>query len=385
MARRTSGHSRGASVDGSSPMNVRNTKVASRLVACLALAWAGPAAAHGAGLSYLDLKVDGARVEAALDIPAPDLQKALAIDANRDGIIDRDDVAAASRALGIWLATGLRLVSAGNVCRPSPGLPELRDDALVTVRASWSCDGPVERLELSSRLLETFGDGHSTFVRAVRGEVTAQALLNSRERAASLDLLDESGFGVAGRFVLLGVEHIFTGVDHVLFLLALLLLGGPLRRVIGIVTAFTVAHSVTLSLAALDVVALPERLVESAIALSIAYVAVEDWVHAEPRPATAPEPLALKLRWVVTFAFGLVHGFGFAGVLSELGLPKSHQTLSLAAFNFGVELGQVAIVAVAYPLLARAGRTMWYRPRGVQLASLAMFGAAVYWFVERAF
>jgi hypothetical protein len=295
-------------------------------------------------------------------------------------------VTASQAVLGTWLVGGVRMVANGRICEGTPARSELRDEQLITVRATWKCRGEVTTLDLSSRLPESLGAGHSTFVRAVRGEVTAQTLLSPDASAATLSLTSATAWDAAGRFLLLGMEHIFTGVDHVLFLLALLMLGGSLRRIIGIASAFTAAHSITLTLAALEIVKnVPSRLVESAIALSIAYVAVENYLHAPPRPPEVREPLALRLRWVLTFFFGLVHGFGFASALRETGLPQEHLPAALAAFNVGVELGQVLIIAAAWPLLARATRTTWYRPRGVQFASLGVFAVAIYWFVQRAF
>lgn len=356
------------------------------LVLAAATALAPPAFAHQTGLAFLDLQVKGATVDGALDVPGTELAQALFIDANRDGLLDRSDIEASQKALCGWLASSVRLVSDGRLCEGRGVGAELREDLLVTVRAQWTCAGDVGELQLSSRISDSLGDAHSTFVRATRGSATAQALLTRTSGTATLSLGGGGALQTAGRFVLLGIEHIFSGVDHVLFLLALLMLGGSLRRIIGIATAFTVAHSITLSLAALDVVhGVPSRLVESAIALSIAYVAVENYLLAPPPTLATGEPAALRWRWLITFAFGLVHGFGFASALRETGLPHEHLPVALAAFNVGVELGQVAIVALAWPVLSRAVATAWYRPRGVQFASLGVFAVAVYWFVQRAF
>lgn len=342
--------------------------------------------AHESGLSYLDVRVEPGQVKAALDAPVEDFGRALRLDADGNGILSAEDITAAEASLRRWYFAGLRFVANGRPCDGERITATLREDALLTVEGIWRCEGDGQRLYVASRLLDTFGDGHSTFVRATRGEVSRQVLLNNDTSSADLDFAGESGaLETFGRFLVLGVEHIFTGIDHVLFLVALLLLGGSFRRIVGIATAFTAAHSVTLSLAALQVVTLPSQLVESVIAASIGWVAIENWVYAPPRAAEAPEPFVLRWRWLLTFMFGLVHGFGFASVLADLGLPKGNVPLALGAFNVGVELGQITIIAVSYPLLQRAMRTHWYRPRAVQLASLALFGVAVYWFVQRAF
>lgn len=176
-------------------------------------------------------------------------------------------------------------------------------------------------------------------------------------------------------FVALGVRHILTGYDHLLFLLSLLIVGGALRPLVKIVTAFTAAHSITLSLAALGLVALPARWVESAIALSIAYVAAENlWRRT----------INMRQRWFVTFGFGLVHGLGFASVLRDLALPRDTLVTSLVGFNLGVELGQLAVVGVAVLGL----RLLQSWPRGTALrrwVSAGTVAAGVLWFVQRAF
>lgn len=176
-------------------------------------------------------------------------------------------------------------------------------------------------------------------------------------------------------FVLLGIRHILTGYDHVLFLLGLLVLGGGLRALVKIVTAFTVAHSITLSLAVLNILALPSRWVESAIAASIVYVAAENFWRRDN---------ALRNRWLVTFAFGLVHGLGFASILQELHLPRAGVVASLLGFNTGVEIGQIAIV-----ILASLGlQLMRAWPRATVFRFLVSAGAGVaglVWFVQRAF
>jgi energy-converting hydrogenase Eha subunit E len=174
------------------------------------------------------------------------------------------------------------------------------------------------------------------------------------------------------RWVKLGVEHIFLGYDHICFLLALIVVS-RFRELVKIVTSFTVAHSLTLILAALGVARLPSRLVECAIALTIVYVAAENLWRAG----------SLGHRWLLTFGFGLIHGFGFAGVLAELGLPAAGRVRCLLAFNVGVELGQLAIVAALFPFIVLLGRCR-YGPRaiGVISAAIGLFGLG--WFVERA-
>jgi hypothetical protein len=338
--------------------------------------------AHASGVAYLDLVVEEGLVAGALDVAGGDVARALRLDADGDGVLSADDVSRTAPATARWLSSGLRFVAGDAVCAGEPVDAVLRDDQLLTIRARWRCPRRIDALALYNRLEAGLGEGHALFVHARRGTQVTETLMTAGTTEARLTF--EVPGGVAGRFVLLGLEHIFTGVDHVLFLLTLLLLGGSLRRVAGIVTAFTAAHSLTLSAAALGVVRdLPTRFVESAIAVSIAWVAVENLVQAAPRDGH--EPAALRWRWLLTFAFGLVHGFGFAGALRETGLPQDQLPLSLAMFNAGVEAGQLSIVLVAWPFLRRASATDWYRPRGVRVTSACVLAVSGWWFVERAF
>ena len=177
---------------------------------------------------------------------------------------------------------------------------------------------------------------------------------------------------VAGTFLVLGVEHIVTGYDHLAFLLALVLVARGGREMLLIVSGFTLAHSITLSAAALGLVSPPALVVEAAIAASIVYAGLENlW-----RPS-------LRRRVAVTFALGLLHGFGFAGLLAELGLPERHLLVALLAFNGGVELGQAALVAVVLPLLLWMGRFAGWVRVGVPALSLGVAAMGVFWLVER--
>ena len=175
-------------------------------------------------------------------------------------------------------------------------------------------------------------------------------------------------------FVRLGVEHILTGYDHLLFLVALLATARGVWSVVRIVTAFTLAHSVTLSIGALGIVTIPDRIIEPLIAATIVWVALENLFAAEPD----------RRRWIWSFGFGLVHGFGFASALGELGLKGATLVRGLVGFNVGVEIGQLIFVAVFLPA------QMWLsRGRGARLtpriASLAVAVIGTYWLVERIF
>jgi hydrogenase/urease accessory protein HupE len=176
-----------------------------------------------------------------------------------------------------------------------------------------------------------------------------------------------------GEFILLGIEHILTGYDHIAFLLALIVIGLSIKEVLKIITAFTVAHSITLLLAALQILKLNSRLVESVIAFSICYVALENLLKKK-----------VKYRWLVTFAFGLIHGFGFASALQELIVGKSNLILSVLSFNLGVETGQLMIFFVLLPVLHLLKKKMEFRIITVG-ASAAVFMVGFAWLLERVF
>ncbi|MBM3288834.1 MAG: HupE/UreJ family protein [Candidatus Hydrogenedentes bacterium] len=186
-------------------------------------------------------------------------------------------------------------------------------------------------------------------------------------------------WGVAGEYVTLGVEHILYGVDHLLFVLALLLITKGALRLVKTVTAFTAAHSITLALAALGVVHVPSPPVEAVIALSIVFVAAEI-VH-ERRGRAG---VTARAPWIVAFTFGLLHGFGFAGALTEIGLPQGQIAVALLFFNVGVEIGQLLFVAAALALLALLRKVWGAPPRWVELAPPYAIGSvAMFWVIQR--
>jgi hydrogenase/urease accessory protein HupE len=170
----------------------------------------------------------------------------------------------------------------------------------------------------------------------------------------------------------MGLEHILTGYDHLLFLLGLVLVGRPLRSLVAAVTAFTLAHSVTLALSAFDVWAPSPRIIEPCIALSIAYVGIENWFVTDARG-----------RWRITFLFGLVHGFGFASALREIALPRTEVPAALFAFNLGVELGQLAVLAALVPFVLAVRKTEAWKRVGLRACTMTIAAAGLVWFISR--
>jgi hydrogenase/urease accessory protein HupE len=182
-----------------------------------------------------------------------------------------------------------------------------------------------------------------------------------------------STWSTIGTFILLGIEHILTGYDHIAFLIGLIVIGLSIREVLKIITAFTIAHSITLLLAALQVISLNSRFVESVIAVSICYIALENLFKKE-----------VKYRWLITFCFGLIHGFGFASALQELIVGKTNLILSVVSFNFGVETGQLMIFFILLPVLHLLKQKMEFRKVTVGV-SLVIFVLGFTWLIERLF
>ena len=189
----------------------------------------------------------------------------------------------------------------------------------------------------------------------------------------------QSSWAVAATYLKLGIEHILLGIDHLLFVLALMLLVQNLGQLVKAITAFTVAHSITLAAATLGLAVVPSRPIEAVIALSIAFVALEI-VHAREGQIG----IAARTPWVVAFAFGLLHGFGFAGALSEIGLPPDHIPLALFSFNAGVEIGQLLFVGIILGLVALIRVTAQTLPHWTTLVPPYVIGSiAMFWVIQR--
>lgn len=225
---------------------------------------------------------------------------------------------------------------------------------------------------LESRLFQDLISAHQTLVSIRMGDRTGQFALSKASPARSWEQSAKPSLSGFLPFLELGVEHIFTGYDHILFLVGLLLTSGAFRELVKVVSSFTVAHSLTLGLAALDVVRPNPQLIEVAIACSILYIGLENLLRDQ----------ALGSRWKLTFFFGLVHGFGFANILREMVLPRADLVVSLFSFNLGVEVGQILIVALLWPIILAVQQFSW-RLQLVRTASVIICGFGTYWLIER--
>lgn len=242
----------------------------------------------------------------------------------------------------------------------------------VAMSIDYLCASAPKHLVIRDDLADELGEKHHVIAVLTWSGGSSSLNFSATERIANVTLDGAEQPKGAASFFLLGVEHIATGYDHLLFLLALILCGGNLVQLLKIITAFTLAHSITLGAAALDIVTLPSVLVESVIALSIAYVAFENLF---PR-------FAISRRWTISFLFGLVHGFGFSSVLKEIGLPRDSLLLSLLNFNLGVEAGQLAAVVIIVPLLIQLRKTPW-EEKTVRALSLIVLVVGITLFIQR--
>jgi HupE / UreJ protein len=367
-----------------------------KLLRCIAalvlLLTAATAGAHKPSDSYLALQLEGAKLTGQWDIALRDLEHAIGLDADGDGAITWGELKARHADIAAYAGARLALQADGRACAVAIGaqqVDEHTDGAYTVLPLAIDCGASASAsLTIGYTLFAELDPQHRGLLRLAGAQGTRSAVLDPGAPAQAFALQGEaaaSGWSALGQYLVEGVWHIWIGFDHILFLLALLLpaVGSWVQRrwqlaatveVLKIVTAFTVAHSITLSLATLGYVSLPSRVVESAIAASVVLAALNNvW------------PLFQGGRWWVAFAFGLVHGFGFASVLADLGLPAGALALSLLGFNVGVELGQLAIVVVFLPIAFALRRTAFYR-RGVLVGgSLLVALLAAAWFLERAF
>ena len=359
----------------------------------LLLALVAPAHAHKPSDSYLSITIADDRVSGQWDIALRDLDFAIGLDSDGNGEITWGEVRAKHGEIAAYALARLAVRGDGAPCTVEAGaqqIDEHTDGAYSVLPLTIRCAKTPARLAIDYSLFADLDPQH-------RGLLNLQALGNARTAvlgpqapSQTFELGSVSRWAQFAAYARDGVWHIWIGFDHILFLLSLLLPAVLLWRarqwqaaetfraafldVFKIVTAFTLAHSITLTLATLGVVSLPSRWVESAIAASVVLAALNNvW------------PLVHGRRWTVAFGFGLVHGFGFASVLADLRLPREALVPALVGFNLGVEGGQLVIVALFLPLAFALRRTAFYRRAVMVGGSLVIAALAGVWLVERAF
>ena len=367
------------------------------------------ASAHKPSDSYLSLTVaapaaDGRlRVAARWDIALRDLDYAIGLDADGDGQLTWGEVRSRHAEIARYALARLALRHYGVACAATAGAPQLdtHPDGISTVlpivydcAAAENARSGSAPLEVEYRLFADIDPQHRGLLSLTTDDGGTRTLLFGPADAVQRFEWESSGAGWRAftSYLREGIRHIWIGIDHILFLLSLLLPavlvwrhgGGrwqPVEHgrdavwdVLRIVTAFTLAHSITLTVATLGWLRPPSRLVESVIAASVVVAALNNL-----------RPLVHERRWLVAFGFGLVHGFGFASVLADLGLPRGALALALLGFNLGVEVGQLAIVAAFLPPAYALRRTGFYRRTVFVGGSLAVAVLAAAWLIERAF
>ena len=345
---------------------------------------AAAAAAHPAPFSYLDLHLDANGLTGTLVVHDLDAAHDLGV-ADADSLLDPATAARYREALVALLAPRLALALDNQPATLTWGALDVLPDRQ-SLRLAFTVS-PARPGHVGIRAnLFPYDPIHQTFINIYEDSaLTLQAILDASHRDTSYYSGSSQGrWAVIQTFVRSGIEHILIGPDHILFLIGLLLLGGSFARLALIVTSFTIGHSVTLSLATLDILSPPARIIEPLIALTIVVVGADNLLVL--RGSHAQSAKATDIRALLAVAFGLIHGFGFAYVLKEFGLPQAALGWSLFAFNVGVELGQLLIVAVVAGLLAVVRRQSVTLARQLALAgSIAVILAGAYWFVERVF
>jgi hypothetical protein len=358
----------------------------------------GVAWAHKPSDSYLTLRAapQSSEVGVRWDIALRDLDYVLQLDRDGNGELTWGEVRQRADDITRYATSRLQLSSDESACALQPAgalmLDRHSDGTYAVLSLAAHCPELSKPLKVNYSLLFDVDPSHRGLVQWIAPDATgAQALVFAAESAEqNLALNAPSAWDTLRQYIVEGVWHIWIGFDHILFLLALLLPAVLVRRqsrwepvdnlrgasieVLKVVTAFTLAHSITLSLAALQIVTLPSRLVESVIAASVVLAALNNLRGTIERR-----------RWVLAFVFGLIHGFGFASVLADLGLPQNALVLALVGFNVGVEVGQLAIVAVFLPIAFSLRRTRFYRMGVLTGGSLLVALLAAYWFAQRAF
>jgi hypothetical protein len=365
-----------------------------RLAALLALiVCASGAQAHIASNGFLTASVSGSDVTGAIELAVRDVELAIGVDSNRDGKVTWGELRASGPQLALYVRQHLGLSAQTQACAIS--FEPLQINDRVDGSYTWlpytaHCPIAIKQLAIRYTLMEGIDPSHRGLLNLSAGNVIQTGVLGGAQALSSFAVDAPSRWNTFVEYLQAGIWHIWSGIDHLLFLLSLLLPAVLLRRgarwepvprarpalisILKVVTAFTLAHSITLTLAALDVVRLPSRLTESVIAASIIVAALNNIF-----------PIVTDSRARIAFAFGLLHGFGFASVLSDMGLPQGARVISLLAFNLGIECGQLAVVLTVMPVVyaLRAGK--FYRRAIMSWCSAAIASLALVWLLQRAF
>jgi hydrogenase/urease accessory protein HupE len=344
----------------------------------IVLSLATPSQAHWADLAVADIQIRQQDVDINLTIPTGLL---IQFDTDKNQQLSPTEIAQQQPDIQKFLNEKIQLTAASQksetlivqstVAKKLPSNLIASPDTHSNLLLKYHWAQPIEQLQMNYDLFVPGVNTARCLAQVVRADKIDNLVFTPTSKRAAL--IDAPLIQQITSFIQLGVEHIWTGYDHILFLISLLMLGGELRYLLKVVTAFSVSHSFTLFLAALNIVSIPSRWVEIAIALSIAYIASENLWRKQP-----------QARWELALGFGLVHGLGFSSVLQELELPQTNLVTSLASFSVGIEIGQFAIVLISYLLLSYLRKFPWDLAIR-KIISVGVIIMSAIWFWERAF
>ncbi len=373
-----------------------------RVMALVTFVWAillstGIAWAHSSSTSYITISADaGTPPSLRLDLPLRDLALRFDLDQDRDGAIRWPEVNSQLGSITSWINEGLKIEQSAALCRlvePDWAAATYGEENYLSLVAQIRCpvDTGIKALSLSYTLFFDQDALHRGLMKASFNGITISAITSPDRPAHLLDPSTTGFAAVLGNYLIEGVWHIWIGADHILFLISLLLpcvflrtpatlgqwrpqqdIKSALTNVVAVVTAFTLAHSITLGLTVLTIITPPDGLVEPIIAASVIFAALGNLTKT-----------LIHLRWQIALVFGLIHGFGFASVLADLGLPSDQLTAALLGFNIGVELGQLAIVTIFFPIAWKLRATSFYRWGFVFMGSIVIAMIALYWLIDR--
>lgn len=330
------------------------------------------ASAHQVGMSRGEYRLEGSSLQAEWVFARQELLGLVpALDSNQDGTLATPELETGREALQALVRSGASVRAEGTPCAGALLGTRLVEEDGVALEARFTCGAAPSQASVELGLLQQLPHGHRHLAHVTSGAAGSDAVL--LRGAGTLEVGASAARGSAVAAMLwMGIVHILSGLDHLVFLFGLILVGGTVRGLLATITAFTVAHSITIALAVLGVWAPSPSFVEPAIALSVAYVGCENFFVKNA-----------NRRWLITFPFGLVHGFGFAGALGELAVPREQLLPALVSFNLGVEVGQLAVLSGVLPVLFWARRRDWFVTYGVRALSVAVVLMGAGWFTLR--
>jgi hypothetical protein len=365
---------------------------AAALLLCVGALSATRAEAHAQSYGFLRLNVGDREVSGQLELAIRDLDLVYNLDADGDGKVTWGELRQREEEIGSIVDEDISIGPIEAPCKLVPdaiAIDARGGENYVIIPFSGACPELGDKITVAYDVLFNVDAQHRGLVNITKGERVLSTVIKPDAMSAVFDFGSDNSFSVFGAFVSHGMHHIWTGYDHMLFLITLLLSAVVIRSnkhwipvktfssafwaTVRIVTAFTIAHSVTLTAAAFNIVELPSKLVECVIAASVAVAALNNLF-----------PVVSRRIWIAAFVFGLMHGFGFASALTDLGLPPGGKVVALLAFNVGVELGQLAVVAAVLPILFWMRRTTFYTQAALPIGSFVIMIIALLWLIQRA-